>query len=304
VGGVPDRMTIQPMVLADIIDGAMHLYRRNFAPFLGIVAIAWVPALAVQVAGIYLLLGPLTGDEAVAMTPEAFIPAVIVFALAGIAVYLIAVPLAQGALIWAVSNRYLDRPAGLAEAYHAVIDRLGNMIAVIFLTVLVVLAGTLACIIPGIIFAFMFSFAIPEVVLENRSPMDAMKRSWQLANYDFRKVITTLLVLGLLVWLLTMVLAMPFSWALVALAGEQNMILAQTLARSVNTLVQVLIQPIQIIGTILLYYDLRIRHEGFDIELLADAVAGGKAAPVQQPPSLLGDDQPLLPPKINRGSEL
>ena len=51
------------------------------------------------------------------------------------------------------------------------------------------------------------------------------------------------------------------------------------------------------------YGDLRIRHEGFDIQLLADAVAGGKTAAgtaaIEQPPSLLGDDQPPLPPKID-----
>lgn len=307
MAGIPDRMTIQPMALADIIDGAMRLYRHNFAPFLGIVAIAWVPALAVQVAGIYLLYGPLTDDTAT-MEPEALIPAMTVFALAGVAVYLIAVPLAQGALMWAVSNRYLDRPAGIAAAYRIVIDRLGSMIAVIFLSALVIGAGMLACVIPGLIFAFMFSFAVPEIVLENRRPVDALKRSWQLANYDFWKVVITLFVLSLLVSLISMALATPFSIALISLAGEENMILFQTLARSVNTIVQLLVQPVQIIGTILLYYDLRIRHEGFDIQLLADAVAGGKAAAgaaaIQPPPSLLADDHPPLPPKIDHDSEL
>ena len=304
MGGVPDRMTIRPMALADIIDGALWLYRHNFAPFLGIVAIAWVPALAIQLGGIYLFLGPLAGEDAATPTLEAFLPTAIVFGLAAVAVYLIAVPVAQGALMWAVSNRYLKRPAGLVEAYRAVIDRFGSMMAVIILTALVVGAGTLACIIPGIIFAFMFSFAVPEVVLENRTAMDAMKRSWQLANYDFWKVVVTLFALSLLVGLISMALATPFSLALVSLAGEDNMMLFQTLARSVNTLVQVIVQPIQIIGTILLYYDLRIRHEGFDIQLLADAIAGRKTAAVVKPPSLLGDDAPPLPPKIDDGSEL
>jgi hypothetical protein len=47
---------------------------------------------------------------------------------------------------------------------------------------------------------------------------------------------------------------------------------------ALNSLVSILITPVFIIATILLYYDMRIRKEGFDLEMLGRAFAAGPRA--------------------------
>jgi len=295
---------IRPMGLADILDSSIRLYRRNFGPFLGIVAIAWIPALAIQLYATYWYLRIFMGGQASEVDLLSLAGGGMMLGLASAVVYLVAVPLAQGALIWAISKTYLQQPIGITQAYRVVLDKLGHIILAIVVTGLVVGVGTLACLIPGLVLGFMFAFTIPEVVLGNRDAISAMRRSWELAGYDFWKVVLTLLVLGLLVAIIGGALGAPFQFLTLIPVPQDKMILLYTLIGGIRGLIQVVLQPVQIVGTILLYYDLRIRKEGFDIQLLAEAVdKEGAAVAVQPPPSLLAEDTPPLPPKLDRGHE-
>jgi len=292
------------MGLADILDSAIRLYRHNFGAFLGIVAIAWAPALAIQLYATHWYMSLFISGQPSEVDFLSLTGGAMALVLASVVVYLVAVPLAQGALIWAISKRYLGQPIGIGEAYRVVVDKLGHIVLAMILTSLVVGAGTLACVIPGIVLAFMFSFTIPEVVLGNRNAVDAMKRSWELATYDFWKVVLTLVVLGLLVAVIGAALGAPFQLATMIPVSPDKMTLIYTFSGGMRGLLQVILQPVQIIGTILLYYDLRIRKEGFDIQLLAEAMAKeGETVAAQPTPSLLADDTPPLPPKIDRGHD-
>ena len=310
---------IRPMGLGDILDGALRLYRRNFGQFLGIFAIAYLPAVLLSLVAMYWmfsgLLGAETGsaDDPTSMLP--FLGGTIALGIGLVAMYLIAVPLAQGALIWAVSRRYLGKSISIAEAYRQVLRRFGHLLVAVILTGLATLGGTLLCYIPGVIVSFMFSFATIEVVLEDRDGVEGMRRSWQLASYDFWKVVGTLVVLSLLVAIAVWALSAPFSLISAIPTQDENPMMGMNLAaQAISSLVQILLQPVQIVGTILLYYDLRIRKEGFDIELLAQAmgepakpwgqaaaapgsVLGISGAPLSAPPSGV-----ILPPRIGTTS--
>jgi len=302
VTAAADQLDIRPMGLADILDSAIRLYRHNFGAFLGIVAIAWAPALAIQLYATYWSMSLFISGQPSEVDFLSLAGGAMALVLAFAVIYLVAVPLAQGALIWAISKRYLGQPIGIGEAYRVVVDKLGHIVLAIILTSLVVSAGMLACFIPGIVFAFMFSFTIPEVVLGNRTAVDAMKRSWELAAYDFWKVVLTLVVLGLLVAVIGTALGAPFQGVAMIPVSPDKMTLLSTLSGGMRGLIQVILQPVQIVGTILLYYDLRIRKEGFDIQLLAEAMEKeGKTVAAQPTPSLLADDTPPLPPRIDRG---
>ena len=306
---------IRPMGLGDILDGALRLYRRNFGQFLGIIAIAYLPAVLLQLGAAYWMLrGMLNAETGSADDPASMLPYLGGMMALGVglaAMYLIAVPLAQGALIWAVSRRYLGKSISIGEAYRQVLRRFGHLLVAIILTGLATLGGTLLCILPGIIVSFMLSFATIEVVLEDRDGVDAMRRSWQLVSYDFWKVVLTLVVLGFLVAVAAGALSMPFSFISMIPSQDETAMTGMNLtAQAISSLVQIVLQPVQIVGTILLYYDLRIRKEGFDIELLAQAmgeparpwgqaaaapgsVLGVSGAPLSTPPSGV-----ILPPRI------
>lgn len=307
MSSVPGYLHIRPMGLGDILDSAIRLYRYNFGVFLGIVAVAWAPALGLQIYGSYWMFSVLLAEEPPEMSLPWLISTVGVFGVGLALLYLVAVPLAQGALIWAVSKRYLGQSAGVAHSYRIVLRRFGQVIVAIVLTGLVIFAGTLACFLPGLVLTFMFAFTIPEVVLNGCSATEAMRRSWELASYDFWKVVLTLLVLGLLVSIIAGALGAPFGWlALIPAAGDK-LALLQSVSGGMRALIQVIVQPVYVVGTILLYYDLRIRKDGFDIKLLAEALedraAEGPRKPSGPGASLLSPNGTTMPPKPDSDDE-
>jgi len=116
-----------PMNIADIIDAAVRLYRRNFGAFLSIIAIVYVPMAVFQV-----LLAYSMGKMAQSMPenpqqlPWEHLASMGVAYMGLILVNVLAVPIAQGALSVAVSRRFLGYPATVADAYGTIGTRWGR----------------------------------------------------------------------------------------------------------------------------------------------------------------------------------
>lgn len=69
----------------------------------------------------------------------------------------------------------------------------GRLIAVDVIYLVLVLAGTIALIVPGLIFLILFSLAGPAVEVEDRSIRGAFARSYRLVRTDFWLVLAVLL---------------------------------------------------------------------------------------------------------------
>jgi hypothetical protein len=200
-------------------------------------------------------------------------------------------PIATAAMTRAVGDVYLDQPATVGGAYRAVGKRLGSVVAVsmlLFLTgvgLLIVDFGLilgaayafgsagavlLIVIIPVTIFVFIlvftrWLFAAPSVMLERLGAIAALRRSWQLVRGSTPRVFGIMLLVGLITGILSAIISALLS--AVTGFGDQNVRLI--LNQVATLIVAVLIQPISFIVVVLLYYDLRIRREAFDIEMLA-----------------------------------
>jgi hypothetical protein len=109
------------------------------------------------------------------------------------------------------------------------------------------------------------------VLLENENPFAALGRSVRLSEACAAHVFFTLC----LVWLLYFV---TYGVAL----GVAVSLLSKTIAEIIAGIVIVAIYPLIATVTTLLYYDLRVRKEGFDLEVmsreLGGAVRGGPGA--------------------------
>ena len=109
------------------------------------------------------------------------------------------------------------------------------------------------------------SLAAPAIVLEGVSGWGGLKRSWQLT----RGLGWRLLGIRLLLLLITAIISGVFS-TLLTLAGAGLDTNGQFIVSEVaGAVVAVFVSPITYIAVTLLYYDTRIRKEGFDIEMLA-----------------------------------
>jgi len=196
-------------------------------------------------------------------------------------------PLGTAATARAVSDRYLDRPASVAAAYRAALRRLPTLAGVALLlilliavavTVVVVLAlavspALLLVTIPALLAlllmaAVYFSLTSQIVMLEGRGALATVRRSRQLIAGSFWRVLGYLILLGLLSGIIGGILGAAIGAAGSALGSEGQ----QLLTDAAGALVAVFVAPITYITLTLLYYDLRIRREAFDVEMLASAL--------------------------------
>ena len=289
---------LRKMEISDVIDVAIRLYRHNFAQLLGITAIVYVPVMGLQTVVIIELMNAaqsIKGNQ----VPWAQLSVLGAGLLGVLFLAAILLPLAEGACCIAVSELYLGRKITIAEAYRRVFPNLWKLIWTFILVGLFVgaiyIGGLILCILPGIVgYVWAWTillFAWPVVVLEGTWGPEALRRSHYLVKDYFWRILGTWIVLGLIVGLAAQAIAVPVQLICMAALGEKQPLLAQAITQSVAMAVTLLIRPVNIIGIVLLYYDARIRKEGFDLQVMAaalghDPTAYKPAAPVADLPPL------------------
>lgn len=210
-----------------------------------------------------------------------------------------------GMLSSVVGRAVLGRPTSLREAVRA--GRAGVVIAAGLLLLLIgicvplpvvavvvvlallhlapvaVLAGVLggiASIVLGLLLVIRLSITLPALVLEGISPRRAIARSFELSRGSYWRMLGILLLTELAVAVASSLVSLPFSIASFATSGYASIFSASTVSPSLHvsaaTVVLAAIGSI-VAGAIttplsagvvcLLYTDLRIRREGFDLAL-------------------------------------
>jgi hypothetical protein len=236
----------------------------------------------------------------------AFLARAGISALAILLAYYVVYALALGATTYALSEIHLGRATTILESYRAVRRRLGRLINVtltilirtfgvfllaafflafcmalmgslprslVWVAVLLGLALLVGFVITGIlliIFLVRYSVAVPALVLENLSARQALKRSVALT----RGFLWRMLVVGVLTLLIRVVVVLlcqsPFTVAimLVTVKGGYPSIWLSIPSMLVAGACATATAPLFMIGFALAYYDLRVRKEGFDLQLM------------------------------------
>jgi MFS family permease len=276
-----------PMTLGELLDRTFSLYRRNFLLFVGIVALPHLILLAFQLSSVVLRLG----------RSATLAAAGVIWTLATVIVQLGAVAASQGATVIAVSRVHLDRPVSIAQSFAGIKGRIlyfalimiGTWIGiglVVFVPVLIGIglnigAWSVLFIIPGIIagviLALMWALTIPVAVLEDTGLRDSVSRSAALTKGFRWRVFIVYLIFLVITYMVLMVWQIPIIAIMAAAARTskvvpQNMLWAQ-IALPIGTFIsQCLVAPLMTIGFSLLYYDLRIRKEAFDLQLMMSSL--------------------------------
>ena len=265
---------LRPLSAGELLDLSFGLFRRLFGTLLVIqlICMALPFLMNVYVAG--------TGAAASA---AALLGGLISFVLSA---------LASAATAVAISGSYLDQPVSAAEALKRAMPRLGPLLVVSLLVGLLVLLASVPFFLlfagaafsatrtgaaPGglVLFSMLVGLAslsltlivasgvavsTPVVVLEEVGAMEALSRAWFLTRgYRLR-------IAGLLFVCLILIL-IPYM-ALLFLGGAISAATPIWIA-VVALLGRLLLTPILYCLLTLLYYDLRVRKEGFDLEMLA-----------------------------------
>ena len=148
---------------------------------------------------------------------------------------------------------------------------------------MIVAAGFILLIVPGVIFSLIYAITIPAIVLEGVKARQGMGRSRSLVKGNLGKVFAILFV----VTVLGLIVGSVFGFVaqmLVTLTVEPTTSTAIVIKQVFSIASEVLVMPIGAAASILLYYDLRIRKEGFDLDMLAQSLGLETAAADEQAP--------------------
>jgi len=249
---------MEPTGVGGLLDRTFKLYSSNFAKMLAAVAVVYVP---------YIVVASLMNEVAPSSVRDgtsSLVP-LILNVLALLILAFVFLPAATGAVTYLVSEQYLGRSISLGDAYRRAFRRLGSILGASMLAGLIVVVGLLLLIVPGIIFILSFQVIVPAVIIEQLGATASLRRSWRLSKGERGVILGAVLV----IWVLSNVIQFAGS----TIGG---LIFSQTplLANIVGQLFMVLVQPLSTIVAVMIYYNLRVKKEGFDLEMLSQNVAG------------------------------
>lgn len=249
-------LALRPRSATELVDAAFQVFRRDPMQFIVATAAIYVPWLIIR---LVFDVGISTGIP----TPRQGA----IVGLAGLVVYAVV----GGVVTVVASDVYLGAPADAARALRLAATRILPLLGASIVTLAFIVIGAILFLFPALYPLARF-FAIRQaVMLEDADAGDALGRSSQLSIGVKGHVLATLL----LVLLVTS--ALSFGAGLLS-----QMIPSRVVINVLLTAVSVVLYPFFGITETLLYYDIRIRKEGFDVEYLAKAnpVGTGQDVPL------------------------
>jgi len=175
--------------------------------------------------------------------------------------------LAQAACLKAVSDTYLGTETDWRQSLRFGFSRFGSLLWLTLIQGVLLLLGFAACIVPGVWLYVAWSVAVPALLIENVRGIEALRRSFNLVRRRWWPTAGILILANLLATAITAgigLLALPL-----LVAGRDNE-LVYDLANGVFTgIAGVLTIPFVAAVVAVIYFDLRVRKEGFDLQLMA-----------------------------------
>jgi hypothetical protein len=247
-------MTLRPMSLGDLLDASFGLYRRQFVPLIFVALATQTIPLAL---GLYV-----EASGGMLEHPVAWLVSV----LASIALGQLGIATST----FIVAETYLGGSITPSEAFSRAQPFLGRLIVAALASGLLYGIGLVLFIVPGIIVICGLAVTAPAIVLENQPTATAgMGRSWYLTKGNRGKVFLAFLVAFMLILLPGIALG-AFSVAAASATGSVTS--GVILFLVVQAVLQVLAYPFLFVLTTLLYYDLRVRKEAYDLEMLSTSL--------------------------------
>jgi hypothetical protein len=295
---------LRPLSTSELLDRTFHLYRNHFPVFAGITAIPQLFILAMQLGGAALMM-------------RARGPGAMILIVGGYLLFYLAIFIAQAPTIVAVSNLHMEKPIGIGSAYSSAKGSLPRVLWIVFLIFLIMagffsLGSLAAALLVGVLevdgqpwvsgvvavvamaaVAFWalrwflnWSLVIPATVLEGGWFRVSIRRSKALAVGTRFRIFVVYSLMGLFV----VVTSFTIQFLLILSLGFFHL-------RDVHT-VQAAILGMQAIGIFvstslvgalatialsLIYYDQRVRKEGFDLQLMMSTLESSMPAAAAVP---------------------
>jgi hypothetical protein len=292
---VNEAVALRPLGVGDIVDRVFALYRARPLMYLAIAAIPYL-VLVLLLVGLTALFGTsllaLVSALSTAGAPsfERIAPTLGALGLYVVLVIVgaILVSLVQSAaLVAAASARYMGRETSVGAALGAglrasprlllmaVIALLVFSVTWVVLSIVMAVASQWWAILVGVLVGLFASFYLaaswmvsPAVlVIEGTGPIAALARSWRLSAGGRWRILGLILLLVILQVVVSSLLSLILIASLVTDRTVQLIV-----QQAVNLLATIAWAPVYWGTFAVLYYDLRVRKEGLDLQLAAEAL--------------------------------
>jgi hypothetical protein len=247
---------LRPLSLGEILDTSFQVYRRHFVALVPVMLVCYGPTVLLEVF--------VESAGGAAAHP--------LLALLSLPVAVVLSALATGAAVFVISEGYLGQPTDGQVALRRATPYLIRLVLASFAVGLISGIGMLFLLVPGIIIACGWSVTWPAIVLESLTWDGGLRRSWELTKGSRGRIF----LLGLLLFVLFLVpfigagMVIALIMGLAGLSGSSAIATMSTLVGALLVgLVKLTLYPFFNCVLTIMYYDLRVRREGFDLELLA-----------------------------------
>lgn len=277
--------TLRPLGVGELLDAAIKITKRRFKPMVLAVAVVVAPVMVVSAlvqvssgAGdpdpAFLETDPQTG---LAELDGGKLGIFMAGTLVNLVLIIAATALATAAAFRLVSGVYLGDEPTWQESLRFAVRRFWPVLGLTVVTFALLLVGLVACVVPYFWLTGMLGVTMPALLVERAGVFGSIRRSWQLVRGRFWPVFGAVFLGTLLATIVQGFFSAP---VLVLAFLDVNAVLLAGLTAIANLVGMALTTPFVAALTMVVYFDLRVRKEGFDLHLLAqrigvDAPSGG-----------------------------
>jgi predicted secreted protein len=246
-----EEFDLRPMTVGEIVSTAVRIYWTRFGVLLRLVAIFILP---VEV--VYAIVVNESSTSRTNVLSELLVVAT--------------GQLATAACLKAVSDEFLGHRSSWRTAMDFVWHRSAQVLVLAVIEVVLVGAGLLFFIVPGIYLLVALLLATPALLLENLQPLNALQRSRALTQGMWFRTAGCYLLASLFVFFVALIPTLLF----IHVTGSGTTTSGSDLVAAdiASVVTSLLTTPFMATVVVLIYYDLRVRKEGLSIDELARSV--------------------------------
>ena len=289
----PSAPQLRPLSIGEVLDVAIKIYWRNAWTLFRIVLVVVAP---VEVASALVNASAASGGSTNGGDLTTFGATSILS--------LVATTIANGACFKAIAGAYLGERPTWPSSLRFAFRRLHSILWVTFLTSVATVVGFIFCIIPGVYLWVAFAVSIPVLLTEGVKGSEALGRSRRLVQDRWWPTFGIVLLGTILAGIVSALVGGVAGFS-AGSAGPDTItgFVVRTIGGILGSMVST---PFTAAFVTVLYFDLRVRKEGFDLQLLAERIGlapppegafrPGPDLPGPPGPPATGPQPPYWPP--------
>lgn len=259
-------MALQPLLVGEILDSGVRLFRRHFGVFVRIVAPVAVAYSAIALV-VRLASAPSNDFEALFDGNRHYRAVSLLVNIAGLLVF----TLIGAACVHAAGESILGRTPTAGAALKAGLRR---AVPVLVLGVLwAAMLGLLAFTLLGWIVPLVgCCVAVPVCVFERVGPLKSIRRSWRMSFRRFMPTLAVIISGGMMVGLLVYFGAIFTVVGLASNLSRRGYVITSIISSVVSLVTALAFVPLIAAWQVVTYTDFRVRQEGLDLAIAIDGL--------------------------------